>query len=61
MKLLSKSFNNTITKEHAKYGELIKIRGIPIVLMIFTYKKHNYKTKIIKIFGMTILKYKKFI
>ena len=45
--------------EIKKYGLLFKKRGIPFVFQILTYKKEQQKTRVIKLFNITIYKYKK--
>ena len=47
--------------EIIKYGNLYKKQGIPFIFNILSYKKYCKKIKIIKLFGMTIYKYSKFV
>lgn len=43
----------------SQYGILYKVQGIKNLYQTFTYRNNNEKIKIVKLFGLTVLKYKK--
>lgn len=54
-----KLFLDSDVQDIAVYGNLYKIREIPLLLQICTYKTHSIKTKIFKVFNIKIFKYRK--
>lgn len=52
-----KLFTDKDISKIIKYGELYKKQGIPFIFQILSYKKSGHKTKIFKLFGISIYKY----